>query len=377
MRVPPLVAGLACAFATTLLLLPVASAVPAGPLADLIDDPFGYVHDQLPDPLVGPLPGPLSQTSFGVGDFCVLSSYIPSFCVLGVDVVEAGPPRAAANVSGLDWPPAPAMEEPPVALANETVEEPLRPPHQMADSGAPGPREPEPPIEVPRQGETAGLAPKGKQSSLSTVEWAVLGAALALPWALGMKVLATLMGLRRASHVGREEAGRPSRRGAVLEAVQREPGIRHSDLVARIGRGNGTVEHHVRALLAEGQLARVRGLGSTLYFLKGALPEAEARMRLALQGSTSRRMAALVAARPGIRLGEVARAAGISGATAHYQAGKLVRAGILCAEPGPGRRLTVTAEGAACLAALPGGPMDVPVPASSQGGAFVPGAAVA
>ena len=361
-------------------LVPAAAARPAGVLDQAMRDPFGLFWQTVPDELEPPVPEQVADNGVYRGGFCYFSSEF-SFCTDFDDlgILPEGD-DGVAETAGEEAAPAAAeaTEEPgDEGLQEAPFEEPSQdPPFLVSDSAAPEPRAgaPEPPADAP-SAPSEGASRVPAPASVPGLNWAVVTAAITLPWAIGLKVLATLFGLRRASRLAGGTAERPSLRAAVLEAVAGEPGIRHSDLVARIGRGNGTVEHHVRALLAEGRLARVRGLGSTLYFPAGALGEGEARMRLALQGRTSRRMAQALAARPGLRLGELARGVGVSDATAHYHAGKLVQAGVVREEAGVGRRLALTAEGEACLAALPAGPGAAP--SSPQGRTWVPDASTA
>jgi DNA-binding MarR family transcriptional regulator len=251
----------------------------------------------------------------------------------------------------------PEAPEPAPPAGNET--EPARPveetaaPQQMPFAAAPAPSAPEtapqaPHAGSPRPGREAGLREAAGRPA-GQLSWALAATAVALPGALLAK-LASILALRRS----RRDA-QPTLRQAVLDAVARQPGIRHRELVRRIGHGNGTVEHHVRALLAEGRVARVRRGGSTAYFPAGAMPPDQALLRLALHGRTSRLLALDVAAHPGSRLTEVARRLGVSLATAHYQAGKLVAAGVLRDAAGPrGRRLEATPSGHATIAAVMG-----------------------
>lgn len=254
---------------------------------------------------------------------------------------------------------APEAAEEPEAAATAAVDEPFNAAASTADleeAGAepapaapstepsgpplPGPREPAP---EPAARAAFSLAPQ-RPGGLA---WALAG--FALPGALLAKILSVLA-LRRDAR-----AARATLREAVLDAVARQPGIRHRELVRRIGHGNGTVEHHVRALIAEGRVARVRHGASTAYFVAGDLTAHEARLRLALQGRTSRRLALDVAAHPGSRLTDVARRVGVSLATAHYQAGKLAALGLLRDAAGTGaggRRLEATPAALACLAAM-------------------------
>jgi hypothetical protein len=313
-------------------------AVDVGPAGDRA----GLAGPQMPGVPVHP---DLTEVPY-LGTFCFISSDLGKFCTGNMfprpgqgpapEEATAAPEEAApvarptaqeeptASTAALETAPADAMEDNPPEI--------VVPRPDGGDSRHPAPA-------------ALGRAPAPAGSALA---WAIATAAAVLPWAIGVK-LASLLALRRTAR----PAETATLREAVLQAVGLEPGIRHTDLVRRIGRGNGTVEHHVRGLLAERRLERVRGLGATCYFVAGAVSGLGAHMRMALHGRTSLAIARAVAAAPGMRLADVARRVGVSAPTAHYQAGKLARAGILRDEgDGPGRRLAVTAAGLACLAGL-------------------------
>jgi DNA-binding MarR family transcriptional regulator len=249
---------------------------------------------------------------------------------------EAGPEAEAASAPPEPMPEIAASGEAAAALEQQPVEP--APGQPLPDSRGPAPVQPRSGSSGPVLQEAPSVQPR--------LAWA-LAASLALPGALLAKLLASLLALRR------PRGGRSSLRDAVLEAVAAHPGIRHRELVRRIGHGNGTVEHHVRSLIAEGRVQRVRLGGATAYAAAGVAP-GELPLLMALEGRTSRRLAQDVAAHPGSRLTDVAARLGVSLATAHYQAGKLAAAGVLRDAPAPsgGRRLELTPAGLACVAAL-------------------------
>lgn len=176
---------------------------------------------------------------------------------------------------------------------------------------------------------------------------AALATALLLPSALALK-LASLLGLPWRS---RERAESPVV-AALLAIVAAEPGIHHTSLVRRLGKGNGTVEHHARRLAAAGRLVRHQAAGYTCYLPPAADPRVAA-AHAALRGPTSRRLAAAAAESPGT-LSQLAAALGLAVSTVHYHAGRLVAAGVLQeARQGAGRGLALTDVGRACLGPAP------------------------
>lgn len=153
---------------------------------------------------------------------------------------------------------------------------------------------------------------------------AAAAAAVAVPWALALKL--SLLLLRR-----RQQAS--PMRDAVLRAVLQRPGIRHRELVLLIGRGNGTVEHHLQHLMRDGKVVQVRGPKSTSYFGHGAVSPELVRVLPALRRKTALAVARAVAAAPGVRATEVARRVGVSLPTVSYHAKILAERGLVQAGP--------------------------------------------
>lgn len=300
---------------------------------------------------------------------------VPRFCIIdntvaplgGCFVSGIGPHPTPPSDNGSGEPPADASADATGALILEEAAHAPRDNASAADAAGAGPASPSDPFPTPspsKGGAPSHPAPTSLRQAPApggSLAWELATAAVALPGALLAK-LASILVLRR-----RGRGASPTMRETVLEAIAARPGVRHRELVRRVGRGNGTVEHHVRALLAEGRIVRLRVGASTAYALAGDLSPGEARLRLALAGRTSRSLALDVAAHPGTRLTEVAVRVGVSLATAHYQAGKLVAAGILRDLAGAGgRRLEPTPAGRACLAAVMADGPAVAVPFGAQ-----------
>lgn len=290
--------------------------------------------------------GPPGGAPVEESDFCIISSEVGKYCTtLFVPDPEAAPPLPdpAAQPEPTKGAEDAAMEEEAAGEASQvggTAAAEAEATAVVATEGAPVPYEQEgqagsspssPPVpevvgpmpETRVQPEPGGsVEGRSTHAGISDPTWVAL--ALAVPWVLGLKAV-SLLALGRGS--------RSNLREAVLALVAADPGLRHAELVRRLGRGNGTVEHHVRTLLAEGRLARLRRGGSTGYY-PASMPEGHARLRLALQGATARRLAETLAREPGLRLTEAARRAGVSSPTAHYHLRRLVAAGVLRGDAG-------------------------------------------
>ena len=136
----------------------------------------------------------------------------------------------------------------------------------------------------------------------------------------------------------------------IVEAIRGRPGIRHSELVRLIGKGNGTVEHHVQALLGQKRIWRLQGAGTTCYFTGTGVSPATAAMHAYLVGRTSKAIAVALLRCPGSRLTDLARLASVSPSTAHYHVSKLRRIGVLQCLDAPSGGLGLTPAGCFGLA---------------------------
>lgn len=138
-------------------------------------------------------------------------------------------------------------------------------------------------------------------------------------------------------------------RTAVRRLVQEDPGIHHMEVVRRSGLGNGTVQHHLRALVGDGEVVAVRTAGHTCFFLAKALDPAMVLLRTAVRAPVTRSVLALLATAPR-NLTKLAAAAGLPVSTVHYHVSKLARVGAVASERHDGRRvLTLTPLGRALV----------------------------
>lgn len=273
----------------------------------------------------------------------------------GVEEDEAAAPAAPAEEPGN----ATVREEDgPAATATGAKDEDFRSPPEVAPEPVPAD------ADAPPQGTPQGPVPDLEPSPVAVqggwtrqlLVWSAVAAAALVP-SLALKLL-SLLALRR----GRQPS---PLRDEVLRLLAAEPGMHHMELVRRVGRGNGTVEHHVLALVREGRVQRLRTPGYTCYFLAaGPARPADGRVaqaRASVRGRTRRRLVAALAGGPARSLSELAEALGIAASTAHYHARRLAAAGVLAEERSGARLgLALTELGRAVAPAQAGASVGAP-----------------
>ena len=117
-------------------------------------------------------------------------------------------------------------------------------------------------------------------------------------------------------------------RRELVQRVEAQPGIHYQDLVRRMGKGKGAIEHHLAKLEAGGLLKRLSSGGYTCWFpvaydrrLTGAAP--------ALKSDGARAVLAAVQAHPGSSARDVCQATGLSPAAVNHHLGRLGDAGLV------------------------------------------------
>jgi len=181
---------------------------------------------------------------------------------------------------------------------------------------APGPVALPPPPAQPAADHVAPFAPRSFAAVLAAA--AGLAALVAVPL---FKALVAALGL------GARRVPQPGQRDEVLRLVRDRPGLHHRALVQALGRGNGTVEHHVRALVRAGLVVSVKSGGRRRYFPAGtAGPEVLAAAGFA-HGMAAEVLRAV--APQGQPLSAVARQVRRSLSTTHYHVSRLQRAGLV------------------------------------------------
>lgn len=116
-------------------------------------------------------------------------------------------------------------------------------------------------------------------------------------------------------------------RRQVMEAIEADPGIHLSKVVAVSGKGAGTVRHHV-AKLVEAGLVEARDSGGYLcYFPKGARPEQRAAAPVMKAEGARRVLEGLDGQALGVR--PLATAVGLAPSTVEHHLARLVSAGLV------------------------------------------------
>ncbi|HET6398686.1 MAG TPA: winged helix-turn-helix transcriptional regulator [Candidatus Thermoplasmatota archaeon] len=119
----------------------------------------------------------------------------------------------------------------------------------------------------------------------------------------------------------------PTRR-LVADCIEANPGIHYKELSRRLGLANGTLEHHLRKLVADGIVLRHAGDGYTCYFPKG-VSRHDLRAAGPLKAAGARRVLQAVQASPGASSSDVATAAGLDASTVSHHVRRLQDAGLV------------------------------------------------
>lgn len=276
---------------------------------------------------------PVAETGVDLGDPCVNSTHAegPS------GILCPGAPAEQLLDPPADEPlPAPPVEEnaaprPEAPGQVPAAEEAIEP---VAEAGpiAPVPEtghaegDPQPEAVVPSWREVPVQPRTAAAQVPQRTGWtpALAAATVLLPTALLWK-LASLAALRRRARKD------PPMERRILDAVHAEPGIHHGELRRRVSAANGTLEHYLRRLLADGRLHRVQTPGYTCYVATGGAGADDVKARTALKSPTARGLLARLAGRDATVL-TLAADAGLPLSTAHYHVAKLVKAGLVAAD---------------------------------------------
>lgn len=139
-------------------------------------------------------------------------------------------------------------------------------------------------------------------------------------------------------------------RQEIVSVVEANPGIHFAEIVRRVGAGNGNTEHHLRHLVTRKILGEVEAKGFTCYYVPGTIGADSARALPALKSRGARAILSAIAAKPGLRAQDVARAIGMSEPTVHYHLVRLREVGLVDAKRGAnGLELRATSTAAVVL----------------------------
>lgn len=180
---------------------------------------------------------------------------------------------------------------------------------------------------------TAGIA----QTPLTPVRDASLRAdgqlgAAGLPIVVGAGValgLLALLGFALYTRLVRARVLDDATRQAIVDVVRDDPGIHASGILERLGKRGGVGEYHLDVLVREGFLHVVSTPGFRRYFAAGSMSAPAMKARATLRDGACEKVHALVLARPGMTLGELADAASITPGYASKTVARLVDAGLV------------------------------------------------
>ncbi len=117
-------------------------------------------------------------------------------------------------------------------------------------------------------------------------------------------------------------------RKGLLNALKRQPGLSFPELQRHAGLSAGTVEWHLDKLQQEGFITASRDGRTRRYFPKATPPDLKKAMVL-LRDASRRELVTRVLRSPGIHQGALADAMGLSHATVHHHAKRLLEADLL------------------------------------------------
>ncbi len=121
-------------------------------------------------------------------------------------------------------------------------------------------------------------------------------------------------------------------RSDIFDAIQADPGIHFQELVRRIGKGRGTMEHHVRKMVAADILVEKANKGFNCFFPKGEVDRHVMAAAPLLKGEGGRNVLGAICSSPGIVAVHVAEHLGMSTSTVNYHIKRLSEAGLVAAE---------------------------------------------
>jgi DNA-binding transcriptional ArsR family regulator len=173
--------------------------------------------------------------------------------------------------------------------------------------------------ETRQEGSAASLVPSTSEAASEPSLWLGL---LALG---GLSILPLLRLYRR---MVQKECLTNELRTAILREVRHEPGVQPAELARRLTCSFKTVQHHLRVLQEFGHVDLERRGWSIHVFERGVHPKAEKGLYLA-RHPTRLRVLRAVAAQPGARCRDVARALGMGSPGVHSHLKALEKEGVL------------------------------------------------
>lgn len=131
------------------------------------------------------------------------------------------------------------------------------------------------------------------------------------------------------SRVHGDQALESPERQRILQIVQSTPGVHHNEIVRVTGKGNGSVEHHLRTLVRTGHLSQKRAGGFVCYYAKGALDRRVMAALPVLKADLAKDILGAVQKDPGLTGADLARLTGAENSTIAYHLKRLEGAGLI------------------------------------------------
>lgn len=134
------------------------------------------------------------------------------------------------------------------------------------------------------------------------------------------------------SRIGNGQVLEHPLRAQITSLVESEPGIHFQELVRRLDAGRGTMEHHLRKLVAANVLTMQVSQGFTCFFPKGKVDRHLMAAAPVLKSEGARQVLQCIQEQPGRAAQDVAAAIGLTPSTVNYHLKRLQQSGLVSAE---------------------------------------------
>lgn len=134
------------------------------------------------------------------------------------------------------------------------------------------------------------------------------------------------------SRIGNGQVLEHPLRAQITQLVEAEPGIHFQELVRRLDAGRGTMEHHLRKLVAANVLSIQVSQGFTCFFPKGKVDRHLMAAAPVLKSDGARQVLQAIQAQPGRAAQDIAAAIGLTASTVNYHLKRLVTSGLVVHE---------------------------------------------
>lgn len=131
------------------------------------------------------------------------------------------------------------------------------------------------------------------------------------------------------SRIGRDEVLDHPLRSQIVGLVEAEPGLHFQELARRLDTGRGTLEHHLRKLVAADLLSAQPSQGFTCYFPKGKVDRRIMAAAPVLKSDGARLVLQAIANEPGRAAQDVATTTGLTPSTVNYHLKRLSGVGLV------------------------------------------------